>query len=151
MSITPHGSIECWSVFLYQPNKVHIVTIPLAAGYRSVTTTKIDVLCPSIKKMVDVHTSQGLICKCDGALYVSAECALLAWVIKPRPVLSCLSFSGLATWLGHANKWFSSNPTSLIFLPFASDVIIKHHKIHIYGCLIILSNMYLYIKSLFYA
>ena len=37
----------------------------------------------------------------------------LAWVIKPRPVLSCLSFSVLGKWFGHANKWFSSNLTSL--------------------------------------
>ena len=68
----------------------------------------------------------------------------LAWVIKPRPVLSCLSFSVLGKWFGHANKWFSSNLTSLIFLPFASDVIIKHNKTHIYGCVHVLSNIYLY-------
>ena len=69
---------------------------------------------------------------------------LLAWVIKPRPVLRCRSFSGLETWYGHANKLFPSNPTSLIFLPYASYVIIKHYNIHIYGCVIVLSNIHLY-------
>ena len=44
-----------------------------------------------------------------------------------------------------ANDFRVPNPPSLIFFPFASDVIMKHYEIHIMAyCVIALSNIYLY-------